>query len=79
LGQIPQPKGEKTELVHKTAMGFSGNFSVADIQKKCPGVGIDMIRRVLKDMQAEGIVECIGRGRDAKWRKLELGNKHLFR
>jgi hypothetical protein len=24
---------------------------------------------VLKDLQAEGAVECLGRGRDAKWRK----------
>lgn len=40
-----------------------------DIQRKCPGVGIDMIRRVLKDLQAQGVIECLGRGRSAKWRK----------
>jgi hypothetical protein len=69
LGEMPQPRGEKTEIVRKSLAGFSGDFSVADIQKKCPGVGIDMIRRVLKDLQAEGAVECLGRGRDAKWSK----------
>lgn len=46
---------------------FSGDFfSVADILRRCPGVGIDMIRRVLKDLQAQGDIECLGRGRNAK-------------
>ncbi|MBA4389403.1 MAG: Fic family protein [Syntrophus sp. (in: bacteria)] len=69
LGRLPQPKGEKTALVHGAINGFPSSFSVAEIQRKCPGVGIDMIRRVLKDMQSEDIVECIIRGRDAKWQK----------
>jgi len=79
LNRMPHPRGEKTALVHNAISSFLGNFSVAEIQLKCPGVGIDMIRRVLKDMQVEGIVECIGRGRNAKWRNLELGNNHLIR
>ena len=69
LGNLPQPKGEKTTIVRDAINSFRGTFSVAEIQQKCPGVGIDMIRRVLKNMQAEGKVECIKRGRDAKWQK----------
>jgi Fic family protein len=69
LGGMKQPRGEKTDLVQKAVKNMSNDFSVADLQKKCPGVGIDMIRRVLKDMQAEGAVECLGRGRFSKWRK----------
>jgi Fic family protein len=69
LGQMPQPRGEKTEIVKKAVAGFSGDFSVADLQKKLPGVSVDMIRRILKDMQAERVVECLSRGRSAKWRK----------
>lgn len=69
LGQMPQPRGEKTEIVKRAVAGFSGDFSVADLQKKLPGVSVDMIRRILKDMQAEGAVECLSRGRSAKWRK----------
>jgi ribosomal protein S25 len=37
--------------------------------RKCPGVGIDMIRRVLKNLRAQGVIECLGRGRNAKWNK----------
>ena len=38
---------------------------------ECPGVSVDMIRRVLKDLRAAGRVECVGRGQGAKWRKTE--------
>ncbi len=69
LGGLPQPRGEKTALIHDAVNSFHGSFSVADIQRKCPGIGIDMIRRVLKDLQNQGIVECLGRGRNAKWHK----------
>ena len=75
LDQMPQPRGEKTDIVKTAAINTSGDFSVADLQKKCPGVGVDMIRRVLKDLQAQGVIECLGRGRSAKWRKIgKLGN-----
>ena len=69
LGRLPQPRGEKTAIVNEALRSFSSDFSVADILRKCPGVGIDMIRRVLKDLQDQGIVACLGRGRNAKWTK----------
>ena len=69
LGGQPQPRGEKRALILETVDSFTGAFSVADILRKCPGVGVDMIRRVLKDMQAQGTIECLGRGRNAKWHK----------
>jgi Fic family protein len=69
LGSMPQPRGEKTDLVRKSVNSLRGSFSVADLQKKLPGVSVDMIRRILKDMQGEGLVACINRGRSAKWHK----------
>jgi|SRR3989339_113057 len=71
LSGAPQPKGEKTAIIHEAVKRFNGNFSVADLRKECPDVGIDMIRRVLKDLQIQGAVECLGRGRNAKWNKRE--------
>jgi len=71
-----QPRGGKTAMIHDAVNGFSGDFSAADIINKCPGVGIDMIRRVLKDLQQQDGIECLGRGRNARWsKKRELGNK----
>lgn len=68
LENLPQPRGEKTDLVRKSVRSLHNDFSVADLQKRLPGVSVDMIRRILKDMQAEGLVECLNRGRSAKWR-----------
>lgn len=72
LGSLPSPRGEKMALIREAVNYFPGNFCVTDIQLTCLGVGIDMIRRVLKDLQAQGIIECLGRGRNAKWSKVEI-------
>ena len=69
LGSMPQPRGEKTGMVTDAIKKFPGDFTVADILRQCPGVGIDMVRRVLKDLQARGEVVCLGRGRNARWEK----------
>lgn len=77
LGRIQSPKGEKTDLVLHAIEGASGSFSVAKLQNRCPNVSMDMIRRVLKNLRAQGCVKCLGRGQNAQWQKTEkwqLGN-----
>jgi hypothetical protein len=44
-------------------------FTLADLERACPGISRDMVRKVLKDLQEGGAVECIGRGPGAKWRR----------
>lgn len=72
VGQVTSPRGAKTELVTAAVQRAAPTFRVADIQRECPGVSLDLIRQVLKGMQAGGLVECLGRGRDAQWRKNEM-------
>jgi len=48
---------------------FQGEFSVAQLELRCPGVSRDMVRRVLRERQAAGEIECQGRGPAAKWLK----------
>jgi hypothetical protein len=77
LGEMNAPKGEKTRLVIHAIDSCYGNFSVADLQRECPNVSMDMIRRILKRLQSEQRVACLGRGRNAQWQKTgkwELGN-----
>jgi len=69
--QLKSPKGEKTELITSAVLRAIGSFRAADIQKECPGVSMDMIRRVLKDMKASGKIKCLGRGQSARWQKIE--------
>jgi Fic family protein len=69
VGQTAAPKGAKTELVTHAINRMTGPFSVAVLQRECPAVSVDMIRQILKSLRSEGMVECMGRGRTAQWRK----------
>jgi hypothetical protein len=42
---------------------------VSDIQRQCPGVSVDLIRRVLKNLRSSGRVKCLGRGQSAEWQR----------
>ncbi len=68
-GQIPAPRGEKTDLVEHALQSFVEDFSVTDVERLCPNVSRDMIRYLLRNLKESGRVECIGRGPGAKWRK----------
>lgn len=69
VGEAASPQGTKTELVVAAIARRAGEFRVADLQRDCPGVSPDMVRRVLKDLQSEDKVRCLGRGRDATWKR----------
>lgn len=71
VGQLKSPKGAKTELITSAIDSRMGLFRVADIQRQCPGVSVDMIRRVMKTLQAEKKIKCLGRGQSAQWQKTE--------
>ena len=48
---------------------FPAEFGLADLERACPGVSRDMVRRVLRDLQRAGKVVCLGRGPGPAWRK----------
>ncbi|HJZ69226.1 MAG TPA: Fic family protein [Blastocatellia bacterium] len=69
VGQVKSPRGTKTALIEAAIAGIVGEFSLAELERACPGVSRDMIRRVLRDLQKAGKVECVGLGPGARWRK----------
>jgi Fic family protein len=69
VGDLNAQRGEKTANILHCIEQRSGPFTVADIQRACPGVGVDMIRRVLKQLKAKQQVQCLGMGRNAQWTK----------
>jgi Fic family protein len=68
VGAVSVDYGEKTMVIRRTVKSMNETFHVRQLQKACPGISLDMIRKVLKDMRKEGAVECIGRGKKAEWR-----------
>lgn len=68
VGDTAEPRGAKTQIVIDAIGRMAGTFSLADLERACPGVSRDMIRRVLATRKGTA-VECIGRGPGALWRK----------
>jgi len=62
------PRGSKTTFVLDAIQRRPGEFSVADLQKKCPGVSPDTIRHLLEKLRSKE-VGCPGRGHQARWRR----------
>jgi Fic family protein len=69
-GQVKSPRGAKTALLLAAIEGTPSPFHVADLQKACPGVSLDWIRQILKQLRSEGKLECLGRGPQARWQRL---------
>jgi DNA-binding GntR family transcriptional regulator len=44
---------------------------MSEVEHDCPGVSRDMVRHVLRQMRAEGLLVVEGRGRGARWRALD--------
>jgi hypothetical protein len=60
LGLFPRPAAVEA---------FPADLGLADLDRACPGVGRNMVRRVLRDLQKAGKVVCLERGPGAAWRK----------
>lgn len=79
VGELRAPRGEKRALVIdgiQQLLSRPGNeFRLGELEQVCPGVSRDMVRRVLREQQAQGIVRCSGRGAGATWSKVRTGNK----
>jgi Fic family protein len=75
LGEIKPARGAKRDLVQAgvdrlTAKKATGEFSISELEQVCPGVSRDMVRKVLREQQKLGRLECHGRGPAANWRKV---------
>lgn len=70
VGQTVLPKGEKAAIVRGAVAGQAGEFRLADIERACPGVTREWIRRLLAKMKVSGEVSCQSKGLAARWRFL---------
>jgi len=53
--------------------GMIGSFSISELAAACPSVSRDWIKTVLDQLKKEGRLKLSGRGRNARWRKAEIG------
>ena len=69
LGQVAAPRGAKTQMVIDAIHKAPNTFRISELQRACPAVSIDLVRRTLRKLREAGQVECLGTGRSARWRK----------
>lgn len=69
LGIVQQTRMTKQERVRKIVEEQIGQFSKSDIMEKCPDIAKITIEKALAEMKSEGLIEPVGTGRGAKWRK----------
>lgn len=71
VGLIQNKKGNKSYRVEQAIKRTLGDFEKEDIRKACPDVSESTINRVFKELKEKGIIELLGKGRNAKWKRLE--------
>jgi len=70
VGQVGGGRGSKSQQVRDAVARRSLPFAAAEIERDCPGISRDTIRKVLRALRDEGVIESDGKGRGAKWRPL---------
>jgi Fic family protein len=66
-GLVTGARGSKQALVIGAIEHGPMEFAIKDLERVCPGVSRDMIRHVLRHLQKQKRVECLGTGRNARW------------
>jgi Fic family protein len=69
-GLVTATPGAKRSLVREAVEHFVADFTSKELELACPMVGREMIRVVLREMQAEGKVQKIGKGRGVRWKRI---------
>jgi len=67
---IATGRGTKTTMVLDMINRMVGDFTIRDLKERCPHVGVDLIRRILRQEREADRLECLGRGPDARWRRI---------
>lgn len=69
VGAVDRARGAKTARILAAVDRRIGPFSIAEIERECPGTSREMVRLVLRRLRDDGVIEPVGRGRGAKWRR----------
>jgi len=74
VGETASPRGSKTALVLSAIDRRKDPFQATDLQRDCPGVGLDLIRRILQAKRKTGQLDCESRGPKSLWNKTDAWN-----
>ncbi|MFD2214994.1 Fic family protein [Metabacillus endolithicus] len=71
VGFVQTGRGNKAERIKKFIENKIGYFTKEDIRNACPEVSESTINRVLNELKDKNLIEPMGLGRTAKWKKTQ--------
>lgn len=71
VGGLVEGRMNKTDLVRAAVLRRVGPFTSTDIERECPAVSHELVRLVMRQMRDEGVIALQGRGRGAKWLRVD--------
>lgn len=73
VGKLSTGHGSKTDIVVTAIDRMMGSFSISELQTACPSVSKDWVKAVVEQLKRDGRLVVEGKGRGARWRKVEIG------
>jgi CRP-like cAMP-binding protein len=70
VGVTTTRRGAKRGMIRDVVSRLPNEFRYADLERALPAVSRPTIARTLRQLAAERVVRCLGRGRDATWEKV---------
>lgn len=70
VGSIDRTRGNKSQRVRDAVLRRVAPFGIADLERDCPDVSRDLMRKILRAMRSEGRLRLEGRGPGARWHVL---------
>ena len=71
FSHVSSGHGNKTSIVLNAVDSFIGDFSISELEEVCPTVSRDMLRHILFKLRDKGKIKPTGKGRYARWRKIQ--------
>jgi Fic family protein len=69
VGVTSARRGAKRDMIRDAVKRLPKQFRYADLERALPAISRPTIARALRELSAERVVRCVGRGRDATWEK----------
>ncbi|MGH9853848.1 MAG: Fic family protein [Blastocatellia bacterium] len=69
VGILTTARGAKTQMILEAVRHLPETFRITDVERACPQVKRDLIRKVLNRLRTDGKLEQEGRGLGAVWRR----------
>jgi Fic family protein len=74
VGTLSSARGAKREMVRNAIRRLPTKFTVADVQRACPGVSHETVKRAMSELKRDRKLKCLGKGRDARWERIGSWN-----